>query len=104
MGGQAAVVIQVREDCVRSSAYFNGTLEMIGQHGNDLNMVCLNKEATSEEECPHAADPRVTPRLAEAVGKRLFAQWLEGGQPEAFPILHTSAIPEDFVRRIANFQ
>ncbi len=41
---------------------------------------------------------------AAAVCKRLFAQWFEGGQPEAFPILHTAAIPEDFVRRIADFQ
>src|SRR5450759_23941 len=35
---------------------------------------------------------------------RLRSQWLESGQPEAFPTLHTVAIPEDFVRRIANFQ
>jgi len=43
-------------------------------------------------------------RRDKRLGKRLFVKWLERGQPEAFPVLHTAAIPEDFVRRIADFQ
>jgi len=68
--------------------------------GIDLAVRCLRDRCCPRPPARRARDGKR--RSSRYWG--LFRRWLKDAQPEAFPILHATAIPKDFVRRIANFE